>query len=352
MKKTGWLALVPLDFEEMVFWLLQREGFFNVIWHGQSGGDKGRDITCQRLEVFGPRVVAHNCVVQCKKYAGRVQRAKLYEDILKASEHHPDYFILATTGIVGSSTKDWFNSQGSTFGFRLVLWERMDLEILLERHQDLRAKFLQIPVEPDLLLKQLANESHLLAGADKVLLKPTVRRAVTGAYQMAISHSNLFTLAHLLIALLRMDRACTRVLFLKHGIEPERLASALENAFAQQPENTAYHRELQVSGSVRQAIEAAIRLMTSLGESVLSERTLVWALLMQQQSGTVEFLATKCGINIGQLLSTLSKLFFTAHERNSLAAYRRLRSETMSSARRADTKQIFLPAGTPGAFPW
>jgi hypothetical protein len=256
----------------------------------------------------------YDCVVQCKRYAGRVSRTRLYEDILKAREHGPHYYILATTGIVGSSTKDWLNSQQGTLGFQLVLWERTDIDLLLERHQDLRAKYLGIPVEPDSLLRQIASESHALASADKILMTSLVRNCIRAAYDLAVKHSSLFTVGHLLSVLLRTDAKYTRRVFAAYAVVPSRLAAAIDTAFVKQDGERPAPQGLQLSASVHMVFETAFRAMHALRETMLSERLLLWALLMQQQSGTIRFLREDCRLNVDQLIEHLLAKFFTKRE--------------------------------------
>jgi HJR/Mrr/RecB family endonuclease len=143
MNSSAWKDMSPRDFEELVFWILQKEGFKNVTWYGESGSDKGRDITCQRIEYLGANMLISDCIVQCKNYHRYVPLETIYEDILKAYEYKPDYFILVTTGILSAKTKDWFNSMDEDvrMKMRLILWEKTDLQILMERHPELGEKF-------------------------------------------------------------------------------------------------------------------------------------------------------------------------------------------------------------------
>lgn len=322
-----WLRLSPTDFEELVFWILQREGFFNVRWYGESGSDKGRDVICQRTELLGPRVLVHDCVVQCKRYSGRVARQRIYQDILKASEHNPDYFILATTGIVSASTKDWLDSHLEKLGVRVVLWERTDLSILLERHQDLAAKFLEIPVEPDYFLQHLARESSILSTVDKLLLKPMVREAITDACQMAVNSSSAVALGHLLIPLLLKDEQCTRPLYLSQEIDPDMLADCIHFVVRTLPKVQMMRFGLQPTQSLRLALEIAVRVMGILGESVLSERVLLWAALLQRHSGTIQTLEEVHHISVRRVIPALEQRFFEQHEVVSVLKKQQMRAE-------------------------
>lgn len=154
---SPWLKLTPSEFEEMILHVLRREGFHNVSWYGESGLDSGRDITCERTELLGTRVVNYRCIIQCKLYKGSVPRSQLHEELAKASAFSPHYYILATTGVLGATTKDWLTAQRDNFGFSIVLWERTDIEVLLERHQDVRTRFLGIPTDESYVLTQLSE---------------------------------------------------------------------------------------------------------------------------------------------------------------------------------------------------
>src|SRR5580692_7986387 len=102
-----WDRLTAKEFEELIYCILVREGFLNVDWYGSSGNDRGRDIVCERNELWRPKTVRYKCVVQCKRYAGSVSLRVLREDLEKASAHKPHVFIIAVTGVLSASTKDW-----------------------------------------------------------------------------------------------------------------------------------------------------------------------------------------------------------------------------------------------------
>ncbi len=311
----AWLKLGSVNFEELVFWLLHREGFFNVSWYGKHGHDKGRDITCQRTEILGPRVFTSTCVVQCKKYGGRVSRQRLYEDILKASEHKPNYFILATTGIVSASTKDFLASKQEHLGMRVVLWERTDLQILLEHHQDLRKTFLNIPVESEYFVQKIAQEANYWAGSEKIFLTPVVRLAVAFACQSALECRSLVTVAHVLTGLLLKDNECTRSVFVQIGLNPEDVVRILEEQLLEkQPIIPVEHIGLQLSVSLRLGLEWAVRIMKTLSEAIISERILLWALLIERFSGTAHFLEREFHIDLDQVVDSLTSRFFDEEE--------------------------------------
>ena len=305
-----WSQISPKDFEELLYWILYREGFFNVTWYGEAGSDKGRDLVCERTELLGPRIVPCKCVVQCKRYSGRVNRQKIFEDLLKASEHKPDYFILATTGILGSSTKDWLMSHQQRFGVKIVVWERMELQILLERHQDLRAQYLNVEIEPNYFLKQLAHSGIELSNVDKLLVNPAACSSLSLAYELALQYGNLLTLGHIIVGLLKCDSECTRSIFIEIGVNIDEFTARLEECWvARQARFPTKRFGVRLSPSIPRIVEMAIKTMRVIGESVLSERVILRAVLSQRSSASLRFV-TEAGVNLNALWEKLNKRFF------------------------------------------
>jgi hypothetical protein len=311
----AWSRLDPKQFEELMYWILQREGFYNVVWHGESGADKGRDIICERTELFGPRVLRRTCVVQCKKYQGRVSRQLLEEDLLKATEHSPDIFILATTGIVGSATKDWLLAQKRRLNFEIVLWERLDIELLLQRNQDLRHEYLEIDIEPEYFLDQLAYAGSRSASLRHVPLTDELRACLAAACELASRNSNLLTLGHLLAALFGSGSRPIKDLMADIGLNARKLASDLEkNWVAKQASIPMKKNGIKFSTSISSVFTTCISLINTTGENEITELNLLLSILMQDYSNSVKFLSDALKVDIAKIIEAIKseeKGFYT-----------------------------------------
>ena len=64
-----WSTLSPREFENVCAALLEQHGFTNVSWHGASGGDRGRDLTAERVMThLGSLTENTKWIVQCRRY--------------------------------------------------------------------------------------------------------------------------------------------------------------------------------------------------------------------------------------------------------------------------------------------
>jgi len=128
--RTDWKSISPEEFESFCGRLLELNGFTNVVWHGARGGDRGRDLTAKRqVPLLDGVSQSTQWVVQCKRYiTGAPSKAELNAWLVACREHKPDYVLFIHTGILTSNVKDWLFSSAKDFPYRLVLWERRELE--------------------------------------------------------------------------------------------------------------------------------------------------------------------------------------------------------------------------------
>ncbi len=310
-----WDSLSPTEFEELTFWILHREGFFNLEWYGESGSDKGRDIICQRKDILGPKVLVRNCVVQCKRYKGQLGRTKIHDDIVKNIEHNPDFFILVTSGIISAATKDWLGAAQGRFGMRIITWERTDLSILLNHHQDLRMQYLGIIPSTTFFLRNLVPGAAQKPEIENMFRKPDIKNIIQYACQLAIENSTLLTLAHLLVALIRYDKHTVATLS-RAGFSPGEVALALERCIIKKEKTVKIKMDgLKITSVFRQALAKSVELVGTFGKSALSGRLLFLAILtLPRRSGTIIFLEEKLEISRKKLIKTLLDEYFTPEE--------------------------------------
>lgn len=75
-----------------------RINFKNREWHGASGSDKGRDIVACTYENLPFRLgYERKWVFQCKKRKKVPNMIEIGNDIVTASQHEPDMWVLVLT---------------------------------------------------------------------------------------------------------------------------------------------------------------------------------------------------------------------------------------------------------------
>ncbi|WP_141096683.1 restriction endonuclease [Bacillus cereus] len=97
MAITDWTKIDDRYFEKFVYYLLAYEGdkFYNRIWFGRGGGDKGRDVVAKTFETlpFGLGY-ERKWIFQCKRWKNMPDQGVLYKEAAKAAQHNPDYWVL------------------------------------------------------------------------------------------------------------------------------------------------------------------------------------------------------------------------------------------------------------------
>ncbi|HDX9660571.1 TPA: restriction endonuclease [Bacillus toyonensis] len=97
MPITKWNEIDDKYFEKFVYYLLAYEGekFYNRIWFGKGGGDKGRDVVAKTFEQlpFGLGY-ERKWVFQCKRWSKMPDKSVLMNEYYTALEHEPDYWVL------------------------------------------------------------------------------------------------------------------------------------------------------------------------------------------------------------------------------------------------------------------
>lgn len=128
--RTDWKSLSPEAFESLCARLLELNGFVNVVWHGAVGGDRGRDLTAERqLQLLNGVNQVTRWVVQCKRYTVRPPtKTEIHDWLVSSREHKPDYALFITTSTLTSNTKDWLTGTSGEFPYKVLLWEKRDLD--------------------------------------------------------------------------------------------------------------------------------------------------------------------------------------------------------------------------------
>lgn len=145
---SPWLNLTPAEFEQFGYELLRLNGFKNLQWHGASGSDRGRDITCTKAEQPLPGSERQKrWVVQCKHYPkAKLAKGAIQSWLAACREHRPDHVLLVVSRSLTSAVKDWLDAIRSDYSFDIHLWEDSQLRAQHFHHAPkLRKLFPNLP---------------------------------------------------------------------------------------------------------------------------------------------------------------------------------------------------------------
>jgi len=83
----------------------------------------------------------------------------LKEDLAKAEEHNPDYWLLLTNLSLTSGELDWLDSRDNKYAFKILNWQEPNLVKLLNKHQEIRRDFFDISIDETYIIKKI-REKH------------------------------------------------------------------------------------------------------------------------------------------------------------------------------------------------
>ena len=127
-----------IQFERLVFAYHVRAGWRDLIWHGQSGGDKGRDIA--GIEPFDDQP-ARKTIIQCAN-RDTLTLAKAKGDMskaVKAAGGTPNAFKFVSRGPVSDASRTRIEQAAASLGVaHVTIWSGVEFEENLR----LRAEYL------------------------------------------------------------------------------------------------------------------------------------------------------------------------------------------------------------------
>lgn len=135
--EISWSQIKPKEFERLCYLILEANGFSDIEWFGESGGDKGRDIVARKAE-FPLSSIQRNTkwVVQCKRYVAKPpSKTDVASFLVSAREHKPDSVLIIVTNTLSPDTKDWLHSVREDYPFQIYLWEESDLGREIHTHK-------------------------------------------------------------------------------------------------------------------------------------------------------------------------------------------------------------------------
>lgn len=110
------------EFERLVFAYALRAGWPEAEWVGQTGGDKGRDVQCERQGKMATFL--------CANY-GTLTLAKVTSDLKRVagSEPKPDEVFVVCGGRVSAGLREKIKAVAAKMGFEsIVVWSGVELE--------------------------------------------------------------------------------------------------------------------------------------------------------------------------------------------------------------------------------
>ena len=127
-----------VQFERLVFAYHVRAGWRDLIWHGQSGGDQGRDIS--GIEPFDDQP-ERKTIIQCAN-RNTLTLAKAKGDMTKAVNAiggTPDAFKFVSRGAVSDASRNRIEQAAASLGVsHVTIWSGVEFE----EHLRLRAEYL------------------------------------------------------------------------------------------------------------------------------------------------------------------------------------------------------------------
>jgi len=145
--KIDWDSLENHEFEELCYYILRKKGFSDLVWNGRAGNDRGRDITCKRVESILGKEITRDYVVQCKRYVARPPSpSDLNNDLAWAEAHKPDVLLIMVSNTLGSNTSDWLSSVKKSKPYLIDVFEEIDFKNFLAKIKKYMKCFLKIKI--------------------------------------------------------------------------------------------------------------------------------------------------------------------------------------------------------------
>jgi hypothetical protein len=165
------------QFERLVFAYHLRAGWRDLIWHGQSGGDRGRDIS--GIEPFDDQP-ARKTIIQCAN-RDTLTLAKAKGDMskaVKATGGVPDVFKFVSRGAVSDAGRTRIEQAAASLGVaHVTIWSGVEFEENLRlRAEYLLHRFVKGVEFPDAEadIRKFADDFPDLSDADALQLMAAV----------------------------------------------------------------------------------------------------------------------------------------------------------------------------------
>lgn len=138
----------PVQFENLVFHLIDEMGFSNIQWRkggeGNSATDGGRDLEATFWSVQPAASYEHKYWFEVKHRTGQLEKSQVQNTVLNASGHgKTDNLVIVTNKTISNPTLDWIKEvQLKREAPSITVWQGHDLEILLRKNPRTLFRFL------------------------------------------------------------------------------------------------------------------------------------------------------------------------------------------------------------------
>ena len=140
--------ITPVEFEKLVFHLLDEMGFSNLIWRkggdGNSATDGGRDLEATYWTVLPTASKEEKYWFEVKYRKNQLEKSQVQSTILNAAGNSTkDNVVIITNSTISNPTLDWVGEFQNTHKKPSIsLWQGHDLELLLRKNPRTLARFL------------------------------------------------------------------------------------------------------------------------------------------------------------------------------------------------------------------
>lgn len=147
-EKLDFSEINPVDFENLVFHLLDEMGFANLIWRkggdGNSATDGGRDLEGTFWTISPAVSKEEKYWFEVKYRTNQLEKIQVQSTILNASGNNSkDNVVIITNKTISNPTLDWIKEfQDTNKRPNVTVWQGHDLELLLRKNPRTLAKFL------------------------------------------------------------------------------------------------------------------------------------------------------------------------------------------------------------------
>ncbi|ELA9459144.1 restriction endonuclease [Vibrio parahaemolyticus] len=147
-EKLNFSEISPVDFENLIFHLLDEMGFSNLTWRkggeGNSATDGGRDLEATFWTVLPTASKEEKYWFEVKHRKNQLEKSQVQSTILNAAGNHTkDNVLIITNSTISNPTLDWIKDFQNTHKTPSVsVWQGHDLELFLRKSPRTLAKFL------------------------------------------------------------------------------------------------------------------------------------------------------------------------------------------------------------------
>ncbi len=138
----------PVEFEKLIFHLLDEMGFSNLVWRkggeGNSATDGGRDLEATFWTVLPAGSKEEKYWFEVKYRSNQLEKIQVQSTVLNAAGNNSkDNVVIITNKTISNPTLDWIKEfQVTNKRPNITVWQGHDLELLLRKNPRTLARFI------------------------------------------------------------------------------------------------------------------------------------------------------------------------------------------------------------------